>query len=423
MACEEQTPNMEIEVLQDQVSVSDSIEFVCGRDKIKDTDGNEYKTAYFDIDGGHDMNKEGQCWMAENLNVGTTILNPKDEPSDDGVVEKWCLDKEKEKCEGLNSKEKLGGLYTWGEASNYADLKTPKGEVQGICPEGWHIPEYDDWLYLKNFFSQFDAGTINGVPNRLIVKNNYEGFELGMSRALHRTPDYYVEGITSKLYLTGVMRNINGVIPAIFYIGDEYRDFVLRELEAASQSIRCAQDGNNNKRRFIDGNLNQAEELEKRAFKIGNYISQKTYARNEEILSYFRDKSLLYSLYGFEHHLKKNQPLFQLDNYNSGFLDDDTYIVTLRKQDYQDLFHDFNVGHKYFFIFKQQENEWQLVDIQSTNRGSYVGYMYIGDLQYKERKFPFLKNIFHFENLLRKTESVIRSEKELIEFLKKKGKQ
>ena len=160
------SPKIEGEVDPFVIEVQEDA-FVCGRDTVKDADGNKYKTAYFDVDGGYDVDKEGQCWMAENLNVGTVILNPEEDPSDDGVIEKYCLDKQKNNCEGLNEKEKYGGLYAWKEASNYISLNTPKGKVQGICPIGWHIPEYNDWLYVKNFFSQFDAESMSGVSNRL----------------------------------------------------------------------------------------------------------------------------------------------------------------------------------------------------------------------------------------------------------------
>lgn len=143
MACEVQEPNIEIEVLKDQVSVSVSVseseEFVCGRDKIKDSDGNEYKTAYFDVDGGHDVAKDGQCWMAENLNVGKVILNPGDEPSDDEVVEKYP-----------------NGQYIWAEVVNY-DLDNP----QGICPSGWIVPSRKDWHLLQEaLVVDYDAETL-----------------------------------------------------------------------------------------------------------------------------------------------------------------------------------------------------------------------------------------------------------------------
>ncbi|MCT4640564.1 MAG: fibrobacter succinogenes major paralogous domain-containing protein [Bacteroidales bacterium] len=162
MACEKQAPKVEIEVLQDEVNVSDSEEFVCGRDKVKDADGNEYKTAYFDADGGHDVTKEGQCWMAENLNVGTKILNSGEEPSDNGVIEKYPNDQ-----------------YSWAEAMNYS-----LDEPQGICPIGWLIPSEKDWKILQKsttqefsswnlgdiFYRDFESSLTNATSDEEIIK-------------------------------------------------------------------------------------------------------------------------------------------------------------------------------------------------------------------------------------------------------------
>jgi uncharacterized protein (TIGR02145 family) len=156
-----QSPKIEVEVDPIVVEVQENA-FVCGRDKVKDGDGNEYNTAYFDIDGGHDVTKEGQCWMTENLNVGRVILNPDQEPSDDGVIEKWCMNKfeghtpspfhntaesDVTYCDGLKflsevdlltDEHKYGGLYSWSEIQNNTK----------VCPEGWNIPSSEDWKYL-----------------------------------------------------------------------------------------------------------------------------------------------------------------------------------------------------------------------------------------------------------------------------------
>ena len=70
-----------------------------------------------------------QCWMAENLNVGTRI-DLMDISSNDGLIEKYCFDDNISNC-GI-----YGGIYLWDELMQY---ETTEGE-QGICPEGWHVP-------------------------------------------------------------------------------------------------------------------------------------------------------------------------------------------------------------------------------------------------------------------------------------------
>jgi len=95
----------------------------CKKYKLSDftdpRDGEEYTTVTIG----------GQTWLAENLRFNATgsLLNP-DNPS-----------------------EKYGRLYDWevlmqGAPSSSAN---PSG-VQGVCPEGWHLPSIEEWTALKN---------------------------------------------------------------------------------------------------------------------------------------------------------------------------------------------------------------------------------------------------------------------------------
>ncbi len=76
-----------------------------------------------------------QCWMAENLNIGTEI-NITEHPLNNGIIEKHCYD-----C------DIYGGLYNWLELMNYNSVDG----TQGICPEGWHIPTDEDFFILSSF--------------------------------------------------------------------------------------------------------------------------------------------------------------------------------------------------------------------------------------------------------------------------------
>ena len=82
----------------------------------------------------------GQCWMAENLNIGE-MINGNQNMSNDGVIEKYCHSNNPENC------ETYGGLYQWNEMMEYT---TTQG-VQGICPSGWHLPTDGEWTILTNF--------------------------------------------------------------------------------------------------------------------------------------------------------------------------------------------------------------------------------------------------------------------------------
>jgi len=80
-----------------------------------------------------------QCWMRENLNVGEMILGDQD-MTDNGVIEKYCYDNDPANC------ETYGGLYQWDEMMQYIS----DSAVQGICPDGWHIPTVTDWNELTD---------------------------------------------------------------------------------------------------------------------------------------------------------------------------------------------------------------------------------------------------------------------------------
>ncbi len=81
-----------------------------------------------------------QCWMAQNLNVGTKILGSVDQ-ANNSIIEKYCYNDDENNC------TIYGGLYQWDEAMQYS--VTPG--VQGICPTGWHLPTDAEWTMLTDF--------------------------------------------------------------------------------------------------------------------------------------------------------------------------------------------------------------------------------------------------------------------------------
>lgn len=87
---------------------------------VKDIEGNVYRTV-----------KIGdQWWMAENLRVTRT--------PDGDSVNSVCYrnDPENERI--------YGRLYTWDVAMNGSTSE----KAQGIAPDGWHIPDDEDWERL-----------------------------------------------------------------------------------------------------------------------------------------------------------------------------------------------------------------------------------------------------------------------------------
>ncbi len=85
-----------------------------------------------------------QCWMKENLNIGTMVNSVNTDQShtechNNGIIEKFCYNNNPAMC------EVYGGLYDWNEMMQYATLPG----AQGICPAGWHVPTDAEWCTLN----------------------------------------------------------------------------------------------------------------------------------------------------------------------------------------------------------------------------------------------------------------------------------
>ena len=48
-----------------------------------------------------------------------------------------------------NDVEPYGLLYTWGAAVNGISVGDMDGEIQGVCPDGWHLPGDEEWKVLE----------------------------------------------------------------------------------------------------------------------------------------------------------------------------------------------------------------------------------------------------------------------------------
>ncbi len=92
-----------------------------------------------------------QCWMAENLNVGTKINSTTGGSNGDGnqtnndTIEKYCYNDANTFC------DTHGGLYQWNEMMQYI---TTAG-TQGICPDGWHLPSDAEWNTLTTYLGGY----------------------------------------------------------------------------------------------------------------------------------------------------------------------------------------------------------------------------------------------------------------------------
>jgi uncharacterized protein (TIGR02145 family) len=112
-----------------RIRITATPDFDCG-DQIMDVEGHVYNTVLVGT----------QCWMKENLNLGTRIGHTLDQ-TDNSVFEKYCYGNSESNC------DIYGGLYQWDEMMQY----TTQEGTQGICPDGWHLPADGEWTAMTDY--------------------------------------------------------------------------------------------------------------------------------------------------------------------------------------------------------------------------------------------------------------------------------
>lgn len=122
---------------------------------IDERDGHEYKT----------IGIKTQMWMAENLNFADSINYP-------SMLERnWCYNNEFDNC------ERYGRLYTWsatidsvywarqGKTCGHEEdsCGLPR-KVQGICPDGWHVPGSEWGILYSAMQNNYKTIQAKGFP-------------------------------------------------------------------------------------------------------------------------------------------------------------------------------------------------------------------------------------------------------------------
>ena len=99
---------------------------------ISDFDGNTYATV-----------KVGtQLWMTENLKSKHDAKGQ--------VIKRVCYHWQIENC------NKYGGLYAWDDLN----IDEFKGNLQGICPDGWHVPSDEEFTQMIDAIGGADSAAL-----------------------------------------------------------------------------------------------------------------------------------------------------------------------------------------------------------------------------------------------------------------------
>ncbi|SHM88936.1 fibrobacter succinogenes major paralogous domain-containing protein [Fibrobacter sp. UWB7] len=192
-----------------------------------------------------------QVWMAENLNYADSVKTPSLKGRN------WCYNDDEKNC------KVSGRYYSWAAAIDSValvnDLEEPldcgSGKtcgldraVQGICPDGWHLPTIDEWGQLSVALGNADVSgaalkALSGWDYAGTVNNNgtdkYGFAALPTGRRISATQwekvgsDVYYWSSTEENSADGRYSNINNLY-AKFYIYQNYKHY--------GQSVRCVKD-------------------------------------------------------------------------------------------------------------------------------------------------------------------------------------
>jgi len=189
-----------------------------------------------------------QTWMAENLNYDDSAATPSLKGKS------WCYDNIAANC------NKTGRLYTWAAAIDSVKLANDKeksqicgygvsctlpAKVQGICPNGWRLPKFDDWKTLISLVN----GSSSKMKNTKLKStsgwssggNGTNSFGFSVLPTGHRFSDgyFYNAGIEASFWEAsetnkseaGCMSFFNHFDDALSSLGDKDYGFSVRCIE------------------------------------------------------------------------------------------------------------------------------------------------------------------------------------------------
>lgn len=126
----------------------------CGDLMVYDIDGNSYHTVLIGT----------QCWLKENLRT-THYANgdaiPYTNSTNSNTIPYYYRNSSLDEAES-------GLYYNWPAAMNGVPGSTSNpSNVQGVCPDGWHLPSNAEWEQLISYVSGRNELLCNNVPTNI----------------------------------------------------------------------------------------------------------------------------------------------------------------------------------------------------------------------------------------------------------------
>ena len=185
-------------------------------------DGQTYKTVTIGT----------QVWMAENLNYETDSS--------------FCYNNNESNC------TKYGRFYRWAAAVGKSESECgygktcslPSGNIQGVCPEGWHLPSMAEWDTLFNAVGgQSTAAKV--LKSTFGWESNGNGSDAFGFSALpagyrYSNGDYDDEGDYAYFWSSTELSSGSAYTMYLLYYGDSA--YLSNRSKDYGFSVRCLQD-------------------------------------------------------------------------------------------------------------------------------------------------------------------------------------
>lgn len=175
-----------------------SIIWLCGDTLTDHRDNQKYSTVQIG----------NQCWMGENINIGTKIESGNN-MEDNDTIQKYCIDNMESNC------DIWGGLYQWAEIMEYDTIPG----LKGICPMHWHLPSDEEWKILEGTVdSQYGVG--DSIWDSIGDRGLNAGGMLKETGTMHWVfPNTEATNAYDYTALPAGARNTNGTFPGLTIYG------------------------------------------------------------------------------------------------------------------------------------------------------------------------------------------------------------
>ena len=130
--------------------------FTCGN-TLYDIDGNDYETLLLG----------SQCWMKQNLRT-TRYANGTEIQLGDCHSNRYSPLRLAPGTEMEDTLRAYGYLYNWYAANANSSSAANPSTVQGVCPNGWHMPSDAEWTQLTDFVASNSANVCGNDPKNII---------------------------------------------------------------------------------------------------------------------------------------------------------------------------------------------------------------------------------------------------------------